>query len=145
MTPSSGLPHGDVGHGREDSSRRKDESSRRHPPPQDQSLTSTIGHALGSSIVYVPFMILMLVFQIFWKTVVTIIGNPRELFSEFFLLNNEQNEVLRELPVEQGHQRHEVNHIQDEQITQKSRIADLQRRVAKLEERQRQREAATKR
>lgn len=140
MTSSSGLPNGG-----EDSSQKHDGSSRRHLPQQDQSLTSTNGNALRSSIMYMPFMILMFVFQMFWQTLTTVIGNPRQLFSEFFVLNNEQNEVLRDLPVEQSQQREEVNHIQDEQITQKVRLADLQRRVAKLEELQRQRQAALKR
>ena len=82
----------------------------------------------------------MHVFQILFQSFVSIFGNRNELFSNLFVLNREQNEVLREMPAQQERQQHEIQLIHEVQIHQKDRVADLQRRVDLLDAKRRQRE-----
>lgn len=111
----------------------------RDPPDnQSQSLTSYIGNG---GIVYAPFMAMMLLFQLLFKAFFTVFGNTRHLVSNYFVLSREQNDVLKEMPVEQERQQHELQQLQKMQVHQRDRVEDLKRRIDKLEAKQREREA----
>ena len=127
------VPHGRPSDDSEDGNPRR---SKRQNSPEEQSLTSSIGNVM----VVIPFTILMYVFQILIQTFSRLFGNRNELFSDFFILNREQNEMLREMPVQQERQQHEIHLIHEVQIHQKERVADLQRRVDLLEAKRHQRE-----
>lgn len=127
------VPHGSPSDRSDDGNPRR---SQRQNVPDERSLTSSIGNIM----VVIPFTMLMHVFQILFQSFVSIFGNRNELFSNLFVLNREQNEVLREMPAQQERQQHEIQLIHEVQIHQKDRVADLQRRVDLLDAKRRQRE-----
>ena len=127
------VPHGSPSDHSKDGSPRR---SKRQNSLEEQSLTSSIGNVM----VVIPFTMLMYVFQILFQTCSRLLGNRNELFSDFFILNREQNEMLREMPAQQERQQHEIQLVHDVQIHQKERVADLQRRVDILEAKRHQRD-----
>ena len=95
------------------------------------------------SVLAIPLVFLLIVMQAMYQLIGQLIVSPAKTMREFFVVNREVDEILREIPEEQAKQKIQLERAHQEQIDQRHRLEDLQRRIEAIERRRAAREKET--
>mmetsp|Transcript_26382 Transcript_26382/g.37180 ORF Transcript_26382/g.37180 Transcript_26382/m.37180 type:complete len:150 (+) Transcript_26382:126-575(+) len=85
------------------------------------------------SIVMLPFMMFIAVLSAMYRLICNTLGDSSSVFRNFFVLNYEENKILKEVPRQQQRQKKDLHQVAKKQEGQRAQLDDLRRRIEKLE------------
>lgn len=134
---------------RDQHNKTKKRRDKRHVRVQDTMLTSqdsdvaasaprAMVNYLGDLAFVMLFNVIMLFFGAIARAFSLMFGNASTSVGNYFS-SAEENQLLQEMPVEQRHQKRELEYIRDGQDQHRQQLDDLRRRVQVIEERRKSR------
>jgi len=115
---------------------RDDPLASRHGPRREISrpAPSTLS-SFSDNLILLPFMVMLYVLQITYQVICQAIGDPLETFRDFFTVNKEADEILKNVPKEQRKQQRQLHGVHEEQVHHREKLEDLRRRIQNIEDR----------
>lgn len=106
---------------------------------EEHGITRQASGIIESAMAF-PVMVIFFVLQSVCQVLYQLVGDPMQMIRDFFAVNRETDEFLKDAPVQQRHQQREMHHIHEEQVGHRQKLENLRRRIKKIEDRRASRE-----